>query len=231
MKTALVTGASGGIGKKTAEMLKENGFKVAAHYFSDESSAQLLEKSGIGVFKGDFSKPDDVQNVFENAKKYLGKIEVLINNAGISQKGMAVDTTFEQWQRVININLSSVFLLSKLALNDMMWQGGKIINISSVFGLCGGSCEAAYSASKAGIIGLTKSLAKEYSNVNINCICPGAIDTKMNNNLTDEEKKCLEIPMGRLGTPQEVAELVTFLALKGEYITGQVISVNGGMYI
>ena len=235
MKTVLISGASGEIGAAIAREFYKNGYNVVINYNSNKERADALAKEINGLaIKADVCKQDEVENMFAEATKHFGKIDVLVNNAGIAFKKMLCDTAIEEWNKVINVNLTGTFLLSKCALNQMMYSGGKIINVSSVFGISGASCEAAYSASKAGVIGLTKSMAKEYANVCVNCVCPGAIDTKMNNNLTQEEKQELieEIPAGRLGTSEEVAKTVAFLASEAaDYITGQVISINGGMYI
>ena len=235
MKTVLITGASHGIGKAIAKEFAQNGYKVVINYNSSKQEAEELVKEINGLaIKADVSKENEVEQMFELVKQKFGKIDVLVNNAGVALKKMICDTTLEDWQRVININLTGSFLVSKCAIKNMMYEGGKIINISSVFGVSGASCEGAYSASKAGIIALTKSMAKEYANVCINCVCPGAIDTKMNDNLSQEEKQELinEIPAGRLGTCEEVAKTVLFLSSDAaDYITGQVISINGGMYI
>lgn len=235
MKTVLITGASRGIGAEIAREFAKNGYNVVINYNSSKKEADELAKE-INAFavKADVCKENEVEQMFTLARQKFGKIDVLVNNAGVALKQMLCDTSLEQWQNVIGTNLTGVFLASKCALKDMMYAGGKIINVSSVFGLSGASCEGAYSAAKAGVIGLTKSMAKEYANVCVNCVCPGAIDTKMNNNLSVEEKQELisEIPAGRLGTANEVAKTVFFLASDAaDYITGQVISINGGMYI
>lgn len=235
MKTVLITGASRGIGAAIAKTFAEAGYNVVINYNSSKEQAEALAGQINGfLVKADVSKQEEVEKMFAQAKQKFGKIDVLVNNAGVALKKMICDTSLKDWQRVLDINLTGTFLASKCAIKDMMYSGGKIINVSSVFGLSGASCEGAYSAAKAGVIGLTKSMAKEYSNVCVNCVCPGAIDTEMNNNLTQAEKQELieEIPAGRLGTCEEVAQMVLFLASDAaNYITGQVISINGGMYI
>lgn len=229
MKTVLITGATGDIGQAIVKAFK--GYNVVIQYNKNEEMAEnlLKEVSGIKV-KCDVGDFNSVENMFKIAREKFGRIDVLINNAGIQLIKMISDTTVEEWQDIINVNLTGVFNTTKCALSDMMYQGGKIINISSIWGISGASCEAAYSAAKAGVIGFTKSAAKEYSNVNINCICPGVIESKMNEHLSEEEKQQLidEIPLNRFGKTEEVAELCLFLAEKGNYITGQVIGVDGG---
>lgn len=229
MKTVLITGATGDIGQAIVRAFK--GYNVVIQYNTNEKMADelLKEVSGIKV-KCDVSDFQSVKNMFEIARKSFGKIDVLINNAGIQLIKMIADTSVEEWQNIINTDLSSVFYTTKCALEDMMYHGGKIINISSIWGISGASCEVAYSAAKAGVIGFTKALAKEYSNINVNCICPGVIESKMNEHLSSDEKDALleEIPLNRFGKPQEVADLCLFLAEKGDYITGEVIKLDGG---
>ena len=229
MKTVLITGATGDIGKAIAKEFK--GWNVVIHYNKNEKSADelLKEVSGIKV-QADIKDEEQVKNMFLQAKNAFGKVDVLINNAGVQLIKMVADTSLEEWREVIDTNLTGAFLTTKYALSDMMYSGGKIINISSIWGEKGASCEAVYSASKAGLIGFTKALSKEYSNINVNCICPGVIESKMNEHLSEKDREELleEIPLKRFGTPKEVAELCLFLAEKGDYITGQVIGVDGG---
>ena len=229
MKTVLITGATGDIGQAIVRAFK--GWNVVIQYHTNEKVAdQLLkEVSGIKV-KCDVSDFTSVENMFEIAREKFNKIDVLINNAGIQLIKMLADTTSEEWQNIINTDLTSVYNTTKCALEDMMYQGGKIINISSIWGISGASCEVAYSAAKAGVIGFTKALSKEYSNINVNCICPGVIESKMNSHLSLEEKEELlnEIPLKRFGKAEEVADLCLFLAEKGDYITGEVIKIDGG---
>ncbi len=229
MKTVLITGATGDIGQAIVRAFKD--YNVVIQYNKNEDIADelLKEVSGIKV-QCDVSDFASVENMFTLAREMYGKVDVLINNAGIQLIKMVIDTSPNEWQKIIDTNLTGVFNTTKCALSDMMYSGGKIINISSIWGISGASCEAAYSASKAGIIGFTKAVAKEYSNINVNCICPGVIQSKMNEHLSNEDKEDLinEIPLKRFGTPQEVAELCLFLAEKGDYITGEVIKVDGG---
>jgi 3-oxoacyl-[acyl-carrier protein] reductase len=232
MKTVLITGATGGIGQALVKLFHQNGYNVVINYLNNIQAAEELKEFGFPV-RADVSDMDQVENMFSLAREKFQKIDVVINNSGIQHIGMLYDTACADWDKVISTDLTGTFNVTKCALRDMMWQGGKIINISSIWGQTGASCEAAYSAAKAGVIGLTKALAKEYSNINVNCICPGVIETKMNARLNADERQQLidEIPLKRFGTPWEVAETALFLAEKGTYITGQVIAVNGGMYI
>ena len=234
MKTVLITGSTGGIGQALAKVFSLNGYNVVANYFSNEEKAKELLKEINGIIvKADVSKQAEVEQMFNLAREKYGRIDVLINNSAIQSIGMLCDQSNEDWQRVMDIDLTGAYNTVKCALADMMYSGGKIINISSIWGQCGASCEVAYSTAKAGLIGFTKALAKEYPNINTNCICPGVIETKMNDHLSEELKEELkkEIPLNRFGKPEEVAELALFLAEKGDYILGQVIAINGGMYI
>ena len=230
----LVTGGAGGIGQAIVRAFAQNGHKVIINYNSSKSAAEALAAEIGGIAVGaDVSKLSEVEEMFARIRQEVGAVDVLVNNAGVQHQGMLCDMTEEQWRRVLDINLTGAFNTVKCALGDMLYSGGKIINISSIWGQTGASCEVAYSSAKAGLIGFTKALAKEYGNININCICPGAITTSMNSHLSEDELNELltEIPAGRFGTPEEVAELCLFLGEKGNYITGQIIAVNGGMYI
>lgn len=234
MKTVLITGATGGIGQALAKEFSLNGYNVVMNYNKNEKEAKklLTEVNGI-IVKADVSDKAEVENMFALAREKYGRVDVLINNSAIQQIGMLCDLELDDWQKIMDIDLTGAFNTIKCALKDMMYSGGKIINISSIWGQTGASCEVAYSTAKAGLIGLTKSIAKEYPNINTNCICPGVIETKMNNHLSSEEKQALldEIPLNRFGKPEEVASLALYLAEKGDYILGQVIAVNGGMYM
>ncbi|MBE7092985.1 MAG: SDR family oxidoreductase [Clostridiales bacterium] len=234
MKTVLITGATGGIGQALAKTFSKNGFNVVMNYNNNyEKAKELLKEVNGIIIKADVSSEKEVEEMFAIAREKYGKIDVLINNSAIQSIGMLCDQDANDWQKVIDVDLTGAYNTVKCALYDMMYQGGKIINISSIWGQCGASCEVAYSTAKAGLIGFTKALAKEYPNINTNCICPGVIDTEMNGHLSIDLKEELEkeIPMNRFGTPEEVAELALFLAQKGDYILGQVIAINGGMYM
>ncbi len=232
MKTVLITGATGDIGQAIVRAFKD--YNVVIQYNKNEEKADELLKEVKGIkVQCDVGDPESVKNMFALARQNFGKIDVLINNAGIQLIKMVIDTSFSEWQEVISANLTGVFNTTKCALEDMMYSGGKIINISSIWGISGASCEAVYSAAKAGVIGFTKAVAKEYSNINVNCICPGVIESKMNEHLSERDREELinEIPLKRFGTPQEVAELCLFLAEKGDYITGEVIKIDGGFAV
>ncbi len=240
MKTVLVTGASSGIGRTIAKEFANNGYAVAINYNKSKQDAiSLLDEitsiNGVAMLcKADVGNQDEVSKMVDDVLKEFGHIDVLVNNAGISLKGLFIDESYVDMINIVNTNLISAINLSKKVIPSMIEnEKGRIINISSIWGNVGGSMEVSYSTSKAGIIGLTKSLAKEYgyNNINVNCICPGAIDTQMNNNLTSKERTELitQIPAGRLGKTEEVAKLVLFLAEDtGDYINGQVITIDGG---
>lgn len=234
MKKALVTGGSGGIGSAVCRMLSENNYMVYINYYSSEKKAQQLADNikGIAV-KFDVSDRNDVNN----AVKSIGHIDLLVNNSGISEINTFDSVSPENADRILNINLKGTLNCSRAVLPDMIRnKSGIIINISSMWGECGASCEVDYSASKAGVIGFTKALAKEVapSGIRVNCISPGFILTDMNRNFSDEDLKLIkeDIPLGIFGTPENIADSVIFLASeKASFITGQVLGVNGGMVI
>ena len=238
---ALITGASGGIGRAIALRLAADGFDIAACWFSDEDGAKQLENEleKLGVkyrfYKADVADYRQIEKIFADAEDYFGGVSVLVNNAGIAQQKLFTDITEEEFDRICAVNFKSVYNCCKFAVPDMVRRkSGKIINISSMWGICGASCETVYSATKAAVIGFTKALAKELapSNIQVNCIAPGAIDTKMNSILSDEDKSAFaeEIPMGRFGNPDEIAGVVSFLAGKdSSYVTAQVITADGGL--
>lgn len=240
-KCALITGASGGIGSEIALRLAKDGFNIAACYYSDENGIKELGKklslteAEYRIYKADVADMNSIKKIFADATDYFGGVSVLVNNAGIAQQKLFTDITEEEFDRITDINFKGVFNCCQSAVPFMVSQkSGKIINISSMWGVCGASCETVYSATKAAVIGLTKALARELapSNIQVNCVAPGAIDTKMNSNLSDEEKKALaeEIPMGRFGTPEEIAGIVSFLASgDSDYVTAQVITADGGL--
>lgn len=237
-KTALITGASGGIGGAIAEALAADGFSLALCFNSGEERISALEAklsavTRVIVCRGDVSDRAQTEKIFQNATDALGGVSVLVNCAGIAQQKLFTDITEEEYDRLMAVNLKSVFNCCQCALPFMINQkAGKIINVSSMWGICGASCEVVYSASKAGMIGMTKALARELapSNIQVNCVAPGVIDTPMNSCFTPDELEALrlETPMERFGTPAEVASLVSFLAGPGsDYITAQVIGVDG----
>lgn len=231
MKNVLITGAAGDIGSALVKVFACAGYGVIIHFNKNSAAAEKLKSEYGGIcVQADISNPESVKAMFDSIGDK--KIDTVINNAGVQAIKMFCDTSFEEIKEQIDVNLLGTCYVNKCAIEHMMWSGGSIINISSVWGQCGGACEAAYSAAKAGVIGLTKALAKEYGNIRVNCICPGAIEGKMNAHIKGEDLKTLieEIPAGRLGRADEVARTALFLA-ENEYITGQIIAVNGGMYI
>lgn len=241
MKNVLITGASGGIGAATALTFAERGYGVALHYNRGEQAArktadEIISRGGRAMLvQADISNEKEVDLMFEKAEKTLGFIDTLVNNAGIDWKGLFTDMTLDEWNRVMGVNCTGAFLCCRRALPAMIRNHtGSIVNISSIWGEVGASCEVAYSVSKAAIIGLTKALAKEEgpSGIRVNCVSPGVIDTPMNGDLSEEDMAalCDETPLSRIGTPQEVAEAVLFLA-ESPFVTGQILGVNGGFVI
>ena len=241
MRTALVTGGAKGIGAATVRLLCEQGFRVAIHYHTSEEKAlalsSFLVSKGADVFtvRADLTDSGQVRTMMETVGERCGSVDVLVNNAGVDHWQLFDTVTDEQWRAVLDADLSAAFYCCRAALPFMLRQKyGRIVNIGSVWGQAGASCEAVYSAAKAGVIGLTKALAKEValSGITVNCVSPGAIDTDMMKRFSAEETAafCEEIPMGRLGLPEEVAAAIAFLASEqASYITGQVLGVNGGM--
>lgn len=237
-KTVLITGGSRGIGAAAVERFAADGWDVAfCWHRSEEAGAEVVKKTGALSFQTDVADPAAVGQMIERAERELGHIDVLINNAGLGQFGLLTDLTDQEWDRLLAVNLSSVFYTSRAVLPGMIRRkSGCILNLSSIWGMCGGSCEVAYSAAKAGVIGLTKALAKEVgpSGIRVNCVAPGAVDTEMNARLSLEERVALEeeTPLLRMGTPGEIASLLVFLAGEdASFLTGQVISPNGGLVI
>ncbi len=240
-KVIIVTGASKGIGKEISKELAKKGNTIIANYNKSEKEIkelqQELEKQNIkiDIYKADVSKREEVANLVKYTIQKYGKIDVLINNAGISQIKEFTQITDEDWNNMINTNLNSVFYMSQEACHNMIHnKKGCIINISSIWGITGASCEVHYSVSKAGVDALTKALAKELgpSNIRVNSIAPGIINTEMNAHLSEEEKQNIEeeIPLEKIGKAIDIERCVEWL-IKDEYTTGQVISINGGWNI
>ena len=241
MKSVLVTGASGGIGSAVALELARRGWSVALQYRSNREAAVRLEEEicrqgGMAkAYGADLTDEAQVDALFSAAEKDFGFLEGLVNNAGVAWKGLFTDMSLSDWRGVMDADLTSVFLCCRRALPPMIRQKrGSIVNVSSMWGEVGASCEAAYSAAKAGVIGLTKALAKEEgpSGIRVNCLAPGVIDTPMNGDLSPEDLAALreETPLERTGTPEEAARAAAFL-LEEEFLTGQVLGVNGGLVI
>ncbi len=240
MRTVIITGASGGIGTAISDAFALSGYNVVLGYNSSEKAAQelccQLKEKGCKAecFKADVSDPAHAQALVNFAKETFGGADILINNAGIAQQKLFTDITDEDFNKMCDVNVKSVFNCSRAVLPLMIHnKWGRIINISSMWGVCGASCEVHYSASKAAVIGMTKALAKEVgpSGITVNCIAPGLIDTPMNKNLDEETIKslCEETPVGRVGTPQDVANAVLFFADEASsFVTGQVLGVDGG---
>ena len=238
-KKIIVTGASGGIGFSIIEKLNNNGANILATGTKIEKLDDLKKKfENIKILKFDISNSDKIGDFIEKATDELGgSLDCLINNAGVTQDNLAIRMSFEEWKKVIDINLSSVFLLSKFAIKKMLKnKSGKIVNITSVVGHTGNVGQANYTASKAGIVAMSKSLAIEYAkkNININCISPGFIKTNMTDILDEKFKEVIisKIPSARLGEPNDVANAVVFLCSnQSSYINGETLHVNGGMYM
>lgn len=240
MKTALITGASHGIGKAIAQCLASHGIRLFLNCRSSEAelttyAAQLTETFQVPCTPliYDISDHDQVHAMFEEIHTMHETVDILINNAGISHIGLLEDMTIDEWNRIIGVNLTSVFSASKLALPHMIHQkSGKILNISSIWGNVGASCEVAYSACKGGINSFTRALAKELapSSIQVNAIACGVIDTEMNACFSAEERAQLaeEIPAGRFGAPEEVASLAVQITTGNDYLTGQIITLDGG---
>ncbi len=243
-KTVIITGAAKGIGRAIAKDFAYSGYNVCINYNTSENEAKELcselAKNGCNViiYKADITKREEVDKMVEYVIGTFGNIDVLVNNAGISEYKLFIDISEEELQRMLNVNIMGTFNMSQSVLKKSMLprKDGTIINISSIWGMVGASLEVAYSTSKAAIIGMSKALAKELapSNITVNVVAPGAISTDMLATLSDEDMKVLkeEIPLGKIGNVEDVAAAVKFLAsYEARYITGQVISPNGGLVI
>lgn len=232
-KVVIVTGASRGIGNSIAKLLSKEDYQVIANYNKSEVEAKKLkEEFDVDIFQADVSKREEVKSLINYTINKYKKIDCIINNAGIDQVKMFVDITDQDWEYMIQNNLNSVFYMCQETIPYMVnRKEGSIINISSIWGQIGASCESHYSATKAAIDAITKSLAKELgnSNIRVNSIAPGIIETEMNNNLSKEEKEDIikEIPLKKIGKKEDIARCVKWL-LEEEYVTGQVININGG---
>lgn len=239
MKTVLVTGGARGIGKAISEKFAKNGYNVIVNYSKSEEAAYALaqEYSNVRTFKADISNKKDVKNMIEFAQNEFKGVDILVNNAGISSSGLIQDLSEEELNRIFAVNVNGSIFCAQAVLPDMISKkNGKIINISSVWGMVGASNEVAYSASKAAIIGFTKALAKEVgpSNIHVNCVAPGIVMTDMVSDYSVEEFDDIRsnIPLDRIGSTEDIANIVYFLATDdASYITGQIISPNGGWVI
>ncbi len=226
---ALVTGGTRGIGLACCRLFSAKGYRVTALWSRDEAAARAAqaELPEVEFVRADVADEGAVSRVLSRFER----LDVLVNNAGVSLYAQVQDTSMEQFSRVMGVNAGGAFLTVKHAVRKMLSHGGAIVNVSSVWGVSGGSCESVYSASKGALIAFTKALARELapSGITVNCVAPGVIDTAMNGRLNAEERGALagEIPLGRFGTPEEVAEAVYFLAT-ARYITGQTLGVDGG---
>lgn len=238
-KTVFVSGGARGIGAAIVRAFYNDGYNVIINYNSSEDNALMLQKElpGSLALKGDVSCESDVKAMLEKAISHFGKIDVLVNNSGVALNALVTDTTLNEWETLFGINVTGTFLMCKYAAKDMIKNhSGKIINISSMWGISGSACESCYSASKGAVIAFTKALAKELgpSGIMVNCVAPGFIDTDMNKNVSKEDADafCQDTPVGRIGTAEDVARSVLFLASDGaDFITGQILSCDGGMII
>ncbi len=242
-KTVIVTGGAKGIGAAISSLFAKEGYNVVINYNTSEREANRLKSElcfkgfNVEIFKADISNPDEAKSLVNYAYSVFGSVDVLINNAGVAQQKLFTDISISDWNKMISVDLTGAFNCSKAVTPLFIRQhSGNIVNISSVWGLVGASCEVHYSAAKAGIIGMTKALAKELgpSGVRVNCVAPGVINTEMNNHLSKADLCALsdETPLCRNGETSEVAEAVFFLASdKASFITGQILSVDGGFAI
>lgn len=242
--TVLITGASRGIGRAAAQLLAQNGWQVAINYHQNTPAAQslLAELTASGaraaIFQADVADRQQVEAMFAAVRAQLGPIQALVNNAGIAQQKLFTDITDAEWQRMFAVTVDGAFHCTQAALQDMLpAKQGAIVNISSMWGQAGASCEVHYSAAKAALIGLTKALAKELgpSHIRVNCIAPGVIATEMNAALDGETLAQLaeDTPLGTIGQPEDVAQMILYLLQEntGRFLTGQIIGVNGGFII
>ncbi|MDA7733160.1 3-oxoacyl-[acyl-carrier-protein] reductase [Candidatus Pelagibacter sp.] len=238
-KNIIVTGASGGIGNSIVEKLNQNGANILATGTRIEKLEELKKKfDNIKILKFDISQHDKIEEFIESATSELGgSLDCIVNNAGITKDNLAIRMSLEEWSKVININLTSTFLMCKYSIKKMLKnKSGKIVNITSVVGHTGNVGQANYTASKAGIVAMSKSLAIEYAkkNINVNCISPGFISTAMTDQIDKKFKETIiaKIPSNRLGKPEDIANAVNFLSSdQSDYINGETLHVNGGMYL
>ena len=243
LKTALVTGASRGIGRETARLLARRGYQVVVHYNESQDAARALlaelraEGLCASLARADVSDPAQVARMADEVLSVYHRVDVLVNNAGVARQQLFTDVSDADWARMVGVNLSGPFYVTRAFLPGMISRrSGSVVFVSSMWGQVGASCEVCYSALKAGLIGMTKALAKEAgpSGVRVNCVAPGVIDTDMNRALGEETLRALaeETPLGRLGTPQDVARAIAYLAgEEAAFVTGQVLGVSGGFVV
>ncbi len=241
MKTVLISGASRGIGAETARLFSKNGYAVAINYYKNEQLAldlvnELNSNGGNAhAFYADVSKSQDVSILVEKTLRHFQKIDVLVCNAGISKSNLIIDVSDQEFDNIVSVNQKGVFnLIREVSKSMISRKNGSIVTVASFLGLNGGSCESVYSMTKGGVISLSLALSKELalSNIRVNCVCPGLIDTEMNSNLTDEDKRVLieNTPLNRIGQPIDVARAIKFLA-EAEFITGVTLPVTGGLIV
>ena len=242
-KIAFITGGATGIGEATVKTLCKSGYFCVVFCNNSVENAKKLcdelnkNEDSAMYFKCDLADYEQTKSAVSKALGLFGRVDVLVNNAGIAQQKCFLDITYEDWKKMIDVNLNSVFYMCSLVAPVMVRNhSGKIVNVSSMWGICGASCEVHYSASKAGVIGFTKALAQELgtSGITVNCVAPGVIDTKMNSNLSEEDIEALkeQTPLGKIGKPSDIADCIEFLVSdKADFITGQVISANGGFVV
>lgn len=238
-QTVLITGASRGIGAAAAKLFAAEGYRVAVCCHTQMEKAEELAASlpDAAAFAADIAYEEEVSQMIDAVHRRFGEIHVLINNAGIAMQKLFTDTTAKDWSRIFDVNVTGMFYTCRAVLPEMIRRkSGRIVNVSSMWGVTGASCEVAYSASKAAVIGLTKALAKEVglSGITVNCVAPGVIDTEMNANLSSADRAalCEETPLARIGTADEAAQAILFLANgRASFVTGQVLGVNGGIVI
>lgn len=238
MKTVLITGGSRGIGRAAVKLFSKNGYRVAFTYKSSEEEAKALAREcGALAIKADSESESDIISAVSLVESELGGIDILINNAAVSSFSLLTDISLAEWRRVVDTSLTGAFLYSREALRSMIRKKwGRIVNVSSMWGLVGSSCEVHYSAAKAGLIGFTKALAKEVgpSGITVNAVAPGVIDTDMNSSLSNEELSalCDETPVSRIGSPEEVAKAIYFLAGDdSSFVTGEILNISGGFVV
>jgi len=242
-RNVLITGAARGIGAETARVFAAGGWQVGVHFHRSEQRAAALVKElrengcAAGMLQADLSDPLQASDLVRQAEEMMGALDALVCNAGAGRFGLLTDCTDAQWRETMAVNLDGVFFPLRQAARSMVCRKqGAIVTVSSMWGVTGASCEAAYSAAKAGVIGLTRAAAKELgpSGIRVNCVAPGVIDTEMNSHLSPADLQTLkeEMPMGRIGAPEEVAQVIYFLCTeRASYLTGQVLQPNGGILI